>query len=50
MGTGAILGEIKAWEGYSPRVRTLGRLEKGGGAMEPWLDGGGAPAVQEMLR
>jgi hypothetical protein len=29
-GSGAILGEIKAWEGCSPRVRTLGRLENGG--------------------
>jgi hypothetical protein len=30
VGAGAILGEIKAWEGCSPRVRTLGRLENGG--------------------
>jgi hypothetical protein len=43
-GSGAILGKIKAWEGCSPRVRTLGRLENGEGAMEPRVDGGGAPA------
>jgi hypothetical protein len=30
VGIGAILGEIKAWEGCSPRVRTPGHLENGG--------------------
>jgi hypothetical protein len=45
-GYGAILGEIKAWEGCSPRVRTLGRLENGGGAMEPRVDGSGTLAAQ----
>jgi hypothetical protein len=39
--TGAILGEIKAWEGSSPRVRTSGRLGIGGGAIEPHVDGSG---------
>jgi hypothetical protein len=29
-GSGAVLGELRAWEGYSPRVRTPGRLENGG--------------------
>jgi hypothetical protein len=48
-GAGAILGEIKAWEGCSPRVRTLGCLVNGGGAMELRVDGGGAPAAQETL-
>jgi hypothetical protein len=45
-----ILGEITAWEGCSPRVRTLGRLENGGGAVEPRVNGGGAPTVQELLK
>jgi hypothetical protein len=49
-GSGAILGEIKACEGCSPLVRTPGRLENDGGAMEPRVDGGGAPTAQEMLR
>jgi hypothetical protein len=49
-GAGVILGEIKAWEGCSPRVRTPGRLENRGGAMEPRVDGGGAPAAQETLQ
>jgi hypothetical protein len=49
-GSGAILGELRAWEGCSPRVRTLGRLENDGGAVEPRVDGGGAPTVQEPLR
>jgi hypothetical protein len=40
-GTGVILGEIKAWKGCSPRVRTPGCLENGGGAVEPLVDGGG---------
>jgi hypothetical protein len=48
-GSGAILGEIKAWEGCSPRVRTLGFLENSGGAMVSRVDGGGAPAAQETL-
>jgi hypothetical protein len=47
VGVGAILGEIKAWEGCSPRVRTPGRLENGGGAMELRADGGEAPARQQ---
>jgi hypothetical protein len=41
MGTGAILGEIKAWKGCSPRVRTPGCLENGRGAVEPRVNGGG---------
>jgi hypothetical protein len=41
VGTGAILGEIKAWKGCSPRVRTLGCLENSGCAVEPRVDGGG---------
>jgi hypothetical protein len=49
-GPRAILGEIKAWEGCSPRVQTPRRLENSGGAMEPRVDGGGPPAAQETLR
>jgi hypothetical protein len=48
-GAGMILGEITAWEGCSPRVRTLGRLENGRGAVEPRVDDGGAPTAQELL-
>jgi hypothetical protein len=48
--SGAILGELRAWEGCSPRVRTPGRLENSGGAMEPRVDGCGAPTTQEPLR
>jgi hypothetical protein len=36
-----VLGEIKAWEGCSPRVRTPERLGNDGGAVEPRVDGGG---------
>jgi hypothetical protein len=46
----AILSEIRAWEGCSPRVRTPGRLETGGGAMDPQVDGGGAPVAQETFQ
>jgi hypothetical protein len=49
-GSGAILGKIRAWEGGSRRVRTPGRLENGGGAMEPRVDSGEAPATHETLR
>jgi hypothetical protein len=49
-GSGVVLGELRAWEGCSPRVQTLGRLENGGGAVEPRVDGGGAPTAQELLR
>jgi hypothetical protein len=49
-GASVILGEIWAWEGCSPRVRTPGCLENGRGAMEPRVDGDGAPAAQETLR
>jgi hypothetical protein len=49
-GSGAVLGELRAWESCSPRVRTLVRLENGGGAMEPQVDGGEAPTAQELLR
>jgi hypothetical protein len=48
-GSGAVLGKLRAWEGCSPRVRTPGCLENGGGAMEPRVDGGGAPTAQELL-
>jgi hypothetical protein len=48
-GSGAVLGELRAWEGCSPRVRTLGHLENGGGAVKPWVDGDGAPTTQELL-
>jgi hypothetical protein len=50
VGAEVIIGEIKAWEGCSPRVRTPGRLENGRGAMEPRVDGSGASAAQETLR
>jgi hypothetical protein len=49
-GSGAILGELRVWEGSSPRVRTLGCLENSGGAVEPRVDDGGAPIAQELLR
>jgi hypothetical protein len=45
-----VLGELRAWEGCSPRVQTPGRLGKGGGAVEPRVTGGGAPTVQELLQ
>jgi hypothetical protein len=48
-GSSVVLGEIKAWEGCSPRVQTPGRLENGGGAVEPRVDGDGAPTAQELL-
>jgi hypothetical protein len=48
-GSGVVLGELRAWEGCSPRVRTPRRLENGGGAVEPRVDGGGAPTAQELL-
>jgi hypothetical protein len=35
-GSGAILGEIKAWEGCSPRVRTPRRLENDGVRWSLW--------------
>jgi hypothetical protein len=50
VGARAILRKIKAWEGCSPQVRTPGRSENGGGAMELRVDGGRAPAAQETLR
>jgi hypothetical protein len=50
VGVGAILGEIKAWEGCSPRVRTPGRLENDEGAMELRAEDGEAPARQQMGR
>jgi hypothetical protein len=49
-GAGAILGEIKAWEGCSPRVQTPGRVEDGESVVERRVDGGGAPAAQKLLR
>jgi hypothetical protein len=49
-GSGAVLGELRAWEGCSPRVRTPGHLENGGGAVEPRVDDGGAPTAQELLQ
>jgi hypothetical protein len=49
-GSGAILGEIKAWEGCSHRVQISIRMENDGGAMEPQVEGGGALAAQETLR
>jgi hypothetical protein len=50
MASGVVLGEIKAGKGFSPRVRTPGRLENGRGAVEPRVDGGGAPTAQELLQ
>jgi hypothetical protein len=49
-GSGSVLGELRAWEGCSPRVRTPGRLENGGCAVEPQVDGDGASTAQEQLR
>jgi hypothetical protein len=49
-GSGAVLGELRASKGCSRRVRTPGRLENGGGAVEPRVDGGGALTAQEPLR
>jgi hypothetical protein len=39
--TRAVISEIKAWEGCSPRVQTQGRLRDGGNAGKPRVDGGG---------
>ena len=39
--TRAVTGEIRAWEGCSPRVQTQGRLRDGGNAGKPRVDGGG---------
>jgi hypothetical protein len=39
--TGADLGEIKAWGGCSPRVRTQERLGDGGDTVKPRVDSGG---------
>jgi hypothetical protein len=41
MYAGAELGEIKAWEGCSPRVRTQERLGDGGDTVKPRVEGGG---------
>ena len=38
--TRAVTGEIRAWEGCSPRVQTQGRLGDGGDAGNPRVDGG----------
>jgi hypothetical protein len=43
-------GRIKGAGRYSPRVRTPERVEDGESAVEPQVDGGGAPAAQELLR
>jgi hypothetical protein len=40
------MAELRARAGFSPRVRTPERVEDGEGAVEPRVDGGGAPAVQ----
>jgi hypothetical protein len=37
----AVTGEIRAWEGCSPRVQTQGRLSDSGDAGKPRVDGGG---------
>jgi hypothetical protein len=37
----AVTVELRAREGCSHRVRTLGHLGNGGGAVEPRVDGGG---------
>jgi hypothetical protein len=39
--TRAVTGEIRAWEGCSPRVQTQGRLSDGGDKGKPRVDGGG---------
>jgi hypothetical protein len=49
-GSGAVLGDLRACEGCSPRVRTPGRLENDGGAVEPRVDDCGASTTQELLR
>jgi hypothetical protein len=49
-GKRAVTAKLMAQAGCSPRVRTLGGLEDGGGAMELRIDGGGALAAQQMLR
>jgi hypothetical protein len=38
--TRAVTGEIRAWEGCSPRVQTQGRLSGGGNVGKPRVDGG----------
>jgi hypothetical protein len=48
-GKRAVTAELRAQAGCSPRVRTPGDLEDDRGAMELRIDGGGAPAMQELL-
>jgi hypothetical protein len=48
-GASAILGKIRACEGCSPRVRTPGHLENGGGTMELWVGSDGTLTAQETL-
>jgi hypothetical protein len=48
--TRAVTGEISAWEGYSPRVETQERLNNGGDAVRPRVDGGGASAARVGCR
>jgi hypothetical protein len=37
--TRAVTGEMRAWEGSSPRVQTQGHLSDGGNAGKPRVDG-----------
>jgi hypothetical protein len=39
--TRAVTSKIRAWEGFSPRVQTQGRLSDGGDTGKPRADGGG---------
>jgi hypothetical protein len=48
--TRVVMGEIRAWEGCSPRVQTQGRLSNDGDAGKPRVDGGGAPAARGGLK
>jgi hypothetical protein len=41
MGTRTVTDELRAWEGCLPQVRTQERLEDGGEAVKPRVDGGG---------
>ena len=46
----AVTTKLRARARCSPRLRTPERVEDGEGAVEPQVDGGGAPAAQELLR
>ena len=46
MNNRVVTGEIRAWEGCSPRVETQERLSNSGDTGRPRVDGGGASAAR----